>query len=567
MNDISANPLLETDREASAAAMATALFRRKRVLLIDDQRTFQVMMKAMLQNIGLNHITLLSTAEEARRRCQKESFDIYLIDYNLGSGENGRQFLNYLRESKQLSPEAIAVIVSGDNSRSMVLSALESEPDDYMMKPFSQEQLRQRLQRALQRKLELKEIFVALQKEDKAEVIRQCEAAIGRDTRYGNYCRCLMAEMHMQLGDTDKARHVLRSGLAAGESSWLRLGLGKACQMLGRNDEAIEHLKKALQLRPLMVEAYRWLAAAQLASGYGAEAVETLTRATEISPQSQLLHRQLAEISLAHGDYFKARESLSTMIELNRFETERNPQLIGSYVHCLILHAMNSADPFHIRNLQKQVNSALYRCRQALIDSDFDYPGFEQICQARVQMARGDLLRGKRMLYKTAHNYGDKPGEMATPLLSSMVLALMQLGDFEYAGELQPLLKSQGVMDPLLQECIQSVQKDQSQRERQQKYQELNEQGIKAYTDGRYEEALGFFREALRKAPANTSAALNKAQAILQLLKEQDKKKGHELIEECKNTLELLDGVLLNTAQQERLKKLQDELQHNKMRG
>ena len=77
---------------------------------------------------------------------------------------------------------------------------------------------------------------------------------------------------------------------------------------------------------------------------------------------------------------------------------------------------------------------------------------------------------------------------------------------------------------------------------------------------------MGFFREALRKAPANTSAALNKAQAILQLLKEQDKKKGHELIEECKNTLELLDGVLLNTAQQERLKKLQDELQHHTMR-
>ena len=566
MSDLREQPVSDNDSAISAAAITTALFSKKRVLLIDDQRSFQVMMKAMLQNVGLNHITLLATAEEGRRRCQKESFDIYLIDYNLGSGENGRQFLSYLRENKLLAPDAIAVIVSGDNSRSMVLSALESEPDDYMMKPVSQEQRRQRLQRTLLRKQELKEIFVALQQEDKPEVIRQCEAALAKDTRYGNYCRCLMAEMHMQLGDADKARHILRSGLAAGESSWLRLGLGKACQILGRNEEAVEHLKKALQLRPLMVEAYRWLAAAQLAGGYGAEAVETLTRATEISPQSGLLHRQLAEISLAHGDYFKARESLSTMIELNRFETERNPQLIGSYVHCLILHAMNSDDPFHIRNLQKQVNSALYRCRQALVESDFDYPGFEQICQARVQMARGDLLRGKRMLYKTAHNYGDKPEQMATPLLSSMVLALLQLGDFEYAGELQPLLREQGAMDPLLQECIQSVQKDQSQHERQQKYQELNAQGIKAYTDGRYEESLGFFRDALRKAPANTSAALNKAQSILQLLKEQDKKKGHELIDECKTTLELLDGVLLNPAQQERLKKLQDELQHQKMR-
>lgn len=553
-----------TAENSTVAAAAAALFKDKRVLLIDDQRSFQVMMKATLMNIGLNRVTLLTSAEEGRRRCQKEQFDIYLIDYNLGMGENGRQLLNHLRENKLLPADATVFVISGDNSRSMVLSALESEPDDYLMKPFSQEQLRQRLQRALLRKQELKEVFVALANDDPAEVIKSCEQVLGNGTRFGNYCRCLMADMHMKMGDAAEARHILRSGLAAGESSWLRLGLGKACQMLGLHEEAITHLNAALQLRPLMVEAYRWLAISQLATGSGTEAIETLTRATEISPQSGILHRQLAEISLAQGDYRKARESLATMIELNRFATERNPQLIGSYVHCLILHAMNSDDPFHIGNLQKQVNSALYRCRQALLETDFDYNSFEQICQARVQMARGDLIRGKRMLYKAGHNYGDEPSQMATPLLSGMVLALMQLGDFEYAEQLQPLLCEQGAMDPLLQQCIQSVHNDHSQQERHQKYLELNEQGISAYTAGRYEEALGFFRDALRKAPANTSAALNKAQALLQIIK--DRKKPSELIDECKITLGLLDGVLLNAAQQERLKKLQEDLHKQKMR-
>ena len=553
-----------TAENSTVAAAAAALFKDKRVLLIDDQRSFQVMMKATLMNIGLNRVTLLTSAEEGRRRCQKEQFDIYLIDYNLGMGENGRQLLNHLRENKLLPADATVFVISGDNSRSMVLSALESEPDDYLMKPFSQEQLRQRLQRALLRKQELKEVFIALANDDPAEVIKSCEQVLGHGTRFGNYCRCLMADMHMKMGDAAEARHILRSGLAAGESSWLRLGLGKACQMLGLHEEAITHLNAALQLRPLMVEAYRWLAISQLATGFGPEAIETLTRATEISPQSGILHRQLAEISLAQGNYRKARESLATMIELNRFATERNPQLIGSYVHCLILHAMNSDDPFHIGNLQKQVNSALYRCRQALLETDFDYNSFEQICQARVQMARGDLIRGKRMLYKVGHNYGDEPSQMDTPLLSSMVLALIQLGDFEYVEQLQPLLSEQEAIDPLLQQCIQSVHNDHSQQERHQKYLELNEQGISAYTVGCYEEALGFFRDALRKAPANTSAALNKAQALLQIIK--DRKKPGELIDECKITLALLDGVLLNAAQQERLKKLQEDLHKQKMR-
>ena len=179
-------------------------------------------------------------------------------------------------------------------------------------------------------------------------------------------------------------------------------------------------------------------------------------------------------------------------------------------------------------------------------------------------MARGQLIRGKRMLFKAGQNYDNEPSRMAIPLLGSMVLALMQLGDFEYAEQLQPHLYEQGTIDPLLLQCIQSVHKEHTQQDRHQKYLELNDQGIATYTAGRYEEALGFFREALRKAPANTSAALNKAQALLQIIK--DRHKPTELIEECKVTLSLLDGVLLNDAQLERLKKLQDDLHQQKMR-
>ena len=55
--------------------------------MVNEQRSFQVMMKAMLINLGISNITYSNTAEDARRRCQKGSFDIYLIDYDLGSAK------------------------------------------------------------------------------------------------------------------------------------------------------------------------------------------------------------------------------------------------------------------------------------------------------------------------------------------------------------------------------------------------------------------------------------------------------------------------------------------------
>jgi CheY-like chemotaxis protein len=541
-------------------------FRDKKILLVDDQRSFQVLMKAMLINVGFNKITILGSAEETRRRCQKEQFDIYLLDYNLGMGENGRQLLEYLREQHLLPSDSIVFIISGDNSRAMVLSALESEPDGYMMKPFSQEQLRQRLQRALQRKQELSAIFTALDKEDFAAVITHCQPIIDSGSKFATYCRCLMAEMYVRLGDPAAARTVLRNGLAASESSWLRLGLGKVCHLLGQYEEAIAHLHTALRLRPLMVDAYRWLSAAQLANHNPQDALDTLSRATEISPQSSMLHRQLAEMALAQGDYLRAKDSTATMLELNRYDQAKNSQLLGSHIHCLILYAINSGDPFHIGNLQKQVNNALSRCRQALTEHEFDFATFEQICQARVQVARGEMVRGKKMLYKAMQPYQNDPATMAPPLLSNMVLGLTQLGEYEFAEQLNPLLREQENVDPLLMTCIQTTFDDKTQQERQQKYRELNEQGIRAYTQGQVEEALGCFREALRRAPANTNAAINKAQALLQLTKNHGKPQP-ELLDECKVTLALLDGVQLSPTQLERLRKLQEDLRVQKARS
>ncbi len=552
--------LLEPDNSKPSSAL---LFRKQRILLVDDQRSFQIMMKAMLLNLGFSKIVILSSAEEARRRCQKESFDIYLIDYNLGMGENGRQLLEGLREQHKLPPEAVVFIISGDNSRSMVLSALESEPDGYMMKPFSQEQLRQRLQRALLRKQQLKELFIALDENDYPAVIRHCQQAIDEGTKFATFCRCLMAEMHMRLENPAAARAILRSGLAAGESSWLRLGLGKACYLLGQYDDAIAHLHTALRLRPLMIDAYRWLSAALLESNNPQEAIETLSRATEISPQSGMLHRQLAEMALAQGDYLRARDSTATMLELNRFDHSKMIQLLGSYIHCLILYAMNSEDPYHIGNLQKQVNNALSRNRQQLMENGFDYATFEQVCQARVQVARGEMVRGKKMLYKAIQPYQHEPDNMTAPLLSNMVLGLTQLGEYEYAEQLQKLMQGKDNVDSLLLTCIQSNADDEGQQERQQKYRELNEQGIQAYTAGRLDEALTCFREALRRAPANTNAAINKAQALLQLAKGRGQPVA-ELLDECRTTLALLDGVQLNPAQLVRLRKLQEDMQSHK---
>ncbi len=347
----------------------------------------------------------------------------------------------------------------------------------------------------------------------------------------------------------------MRQLLAGQENSWARLTLGKACNTLGLHEEAVSHLQATLKNTPLMVEAYRWLAESQLALGNDEVAQQELKRAVDISPQSVQLARRLAEVCLLRHDYAQAKDVLLSLIDLSRNSIHRTPHYLGAYIQTLTLYALNSNDSYHIANLQKQVNSALSRIRDSLMMSEFNYPVFEQICQARVQIALGELLKGKKMLYRANQNWLDEPATMPPTLLGETILALYQLGEFEYAESLQSLLAEDE--DHLLTTCIQATRDDKTVLERRQRYQQLNELGIKAYQAGELEQALGHFREALRRAPANTGAALNKIQVLLQLM--QKNRKSPEFGTECKDTLDMLDGIPLNPAQQDRFRKLRQE--------
>lgn len=523
--------------------------------MVNEQRSFQVMMKAMLINLGISNITYSNTAEDARRRCQKGSFDIYLIDYDLGVGENGRQLLESLRDQSLIPPQSVVIMVSGDSSRAMVLSALEAEPDEYLMKPFSQEQFSFRLKRALARRNALASVFNALADDNLAALITACAERADAVPRFANYCRCLQADTHLKLGQAQEARSLMRQLLAGQENSWARLTLGKACNTLGLHEEAVSHLQATLKNTPLMVEAHLWLAESLLALGNDEQAQQELRRAVDISPQSVQLSRRLAEVCLQRHDYAQAKDVLMSLIDLSRNSIHRTPHYLGAYIQTLTLYALNSNDSYHIANLQKQVNSALSRIRDSLMMSEFNYPVFEQICQARVQIALGELLKGKKMLYRANQNWLDEPATMPPALLGETILALYQLGEFEYAESLQGLLAEDE--DRLLTTCIQATRDDKTVLERRQRYQQLNDLGIKAYQSGELEQALGHFREALRRAPANTGAALNKIQVLLQLM--QKNRKSPEFGAECKDTLDVLDGIPLNPAQQERFRKLRQE--------
>ena len=117
-----------------------------RTLLVDDDPAFRKLAGLALEAAGVEHESV-SSAQEALRRLQEESFDLLLLDLEL-PGMSGVELLRHLREQGKDIPVVLVPIRDGITE---LTSGLRSGADDYIVKPFDFDELLARLRAVLRR--------------------------------------------------------------------------------------------------------------------------------------------------------------------------------------------------------------------------------------------------------------------------------------------------------------------------------------------------------------------------------------------------------------------------------
>ena len=531
-------------------------YKEKRILIVDDQRPFQIMLKTMLSNFGAANISFANTGELAITACKKQHYDILLVDYNLGTGKNGRQLLEELRERQLLNTHSLFILITGDNSRGMVLGALEIEPDDFITKPFSQNQLNLRLKRADKKKQALIDIYKSIEQKNHSKTIELCIAKLQEEGRYHNQLRNILAHSYISNDQIDDAQILLKNIMDKSQQTWVKVLLGQVYYLQGAYDKAIELLDLTIIANPLVLEAYDWLARSLQKINETQTAVEVIKRATDISAQSIQRQELQADLAEQANDLILAKESYNCILQLSRKSVHSSPQHLCNYVRSII-DAANNEEETDVKNkLLQEVSSTLFRGRlEEAHNDEFDYNAFEGINQARVLASKGDYLKAKRTLFKSNEPYLNNPKEAQDPLLLDTYIALNSIGEFEYAQPFAKQMDKRFKQDSKVRKTIQKMAKKQESRDIKQQFEQLNRQGIRAYEAKHYQEALNFFTNALKVAPVNTGAAINKIQVSLELLNNKTLNTP-DFIDECRRTFSLLDGIALAKAHQNRLPQL-----------
>lgn len=115
----------------------------KKALVIDDSRTMRMILKKQLKNLGFG-VREAGNGLEALESLESDGTpDVCLVDWNMPQ-MNGLEFLRAVRAQPKFQGLRIMMVTSETELERMLL-ALEAGADEYVMKPFTEETIHDKL--------------------------------------------------------------------------------------------------------------------------------------------------------------------------------------------------------------------------------------------------------------------------------------------------------------------------------------------------------------------------------------------------------------------------------------
>ncbi|MEZ4291317.1 MAG: sigma-54 dependent transcriptional regulator [Myxococcota bacterium] len=118
-----------------------------RILVVEDEPAIRVALRGLLAREG-HEVELAESGEVALDRLAREDYDLVLTDLALGRGASG---MDVLLAAKRDRPETAVVMITAHGSEKIAVEAMKSGADDYVPKPFDNDELRVIVARALDR--------------------------------------------------------------------------------------------------------------------------------------------------------------------------------------------------------------------------------------------------------------------------------------------------------------------------------------------------------------------------------------------------------------------------------
>ena len=116
-----------------------------RVLVADDSSTMRKIIIRSLQAVGVPSAVEASDGNEAVQVFVPGQFDLVLTDWNMP----GKSGLEVIKEIRAKDAKVPIIMITTEAEKSRVIQAIQAGVSDYLVKPFSSDTLREKLEKHL----------------------------------------------------------------------------------------------------------------------------------------------------------------------------------------------------------------------------------------------------------------------------------------------------------------------------------------------------------------------------------------------------------------------------------
>lgn len=197
-----------------------------RALVIDANEASRRTLANMLRHCGVRRIDQAERPDDARGMLALRTYDIVLCDHHFpGEALNGQELMDDLRQCGLLPLGTVVVMVSAENDYHHVAEAAEVALDAYLLKPHTEAALRVRLARARECKRLLHSVIELVRDQHYDSAARAADELV--DARGPAWIQAarIAADLHLRLGDPQRALQRVEQVIATGALPWARLGL------------------------------------------------------------------------------------------------------------------------------------------------------------------------------------------------------------------------------------------------------------------------------------------------------------------------------------------------------
>ena len=117
------------------------------VMVVDDQMTIRGLVRAALQQIGINDVREYGSGAEAMVNIKSRQPNILISDYNMPE-MNGVELLKKLRAEPQYKSTGF-ILLTGRADRDLVVEAVKAGANNYLVKPFTAAILKQKIEQVV----------------------------------------------------------------------------------------------------------------------------------------------------------------------------------------------------------------------------------------------------------------------------------------------------------------------------------------------------------------------------------------------------------------------------------